>query len=166
MKLKEAKQSEANKKKEKQEKGAKKKKKEKKSKEASATEQRVSPRRASAPMQQLCASRKDRAKHATPTVKSMTLVEHVEQQQAIRRSPRFLAAHPVPSLKKSAKSTAITCSVARKTPAVRPFGLPSAAEAPRIGKAATALWLKDTQRLTHAEETFLESRIASCARHF
>ena len=164
-KLKEEKLSEANKKKEKEEKDAKRKKKDKESKESSATGLRVSPRRASAPMQQLCAPRKDRAKHATPTVKSVTLEEHVEEQPAIRSSPRFLATHPVPPVKKSAKPTATTSSVTTKIPAVHSLGLPSAAEAPRIGKAATALSVKDAQRLTSAEETFLQSRIASCDRN-
>ena len=116
-------------------------------------------------MQKLCAPRKDRAKLATPTVQSMTLVEHVEEQQVLRRSPRFIAVHPVPPVKKSAKSTVITSSVTMMTPAVHSLGLPSAAEVPRIGKAARALSVKDAQRLTHAEETFLESRIASCDRH-
>ena len=120
MKLKEQKLSEANNKKENEEKDAKKKKKDKKAKESIATGLRVSPRRASAPMQQLCVPRKDRAKHATPTEKSVTLVDHVKEPQAIRRSPRFHAAHPVPPVKKSAKSSAVTSIVTTKTPAVRP----------------------------------------------
>ena len=57
-------------------------------------------------------------------------------------------------VKKSARPTTITTSVAKKTPVLRPLGLPSAAEAPRIGKATTALWLKDAQRLTPAEVAF------------
>ena len=117
-------------------------------------------------MQELCAPPEDRAKPATPIRESMTLVEHVEeQQQAIRRSPRFLTVHPIPPVKKSAKPAAKTSSVATKTPVLRRLGLPSAAEAPRIGKATTALWVKEAQRLTPAEEAFLEHRIASCERH-
>ena len=96
MKLKEEKQREANKKKENEEKEAKKEKENKKSKESCAMGQGVSPRRASAPMQHSCAARKDRAKPATPTVKSMTMSELVEEQQVLRLAPRFLAVHPVP----------------------------------------------------------------------
>ena len=143
MKLKEDRQSEANKKKEKEEKDAKKKKKDKNSKESNATQQGVSPRRASQTMQHLCAPRKDRAKRATPIRESLTLVEHVEeQQQAISRSPRFRAVHPIPPENKSAKPDAMTSSVATKTRVMRPLGLVSAAEAPRIGKAAKALSVK------------------------
>ena len=92
MKLKEEKLSKASKKKENEEEHAKKKKKDKKAKESCATGLRVSPLRASAPMQQLCAPRKDRAEDATSTVKSVTLVEHVAEKQVLRRSPRFIAA--------------------------------------------------------------------------
>ena len=103
-KLKEEQQSEANKRKEKEEKDAKRKKKDKKQKESNATERGISPRRAPAPLQELCATRKDRAKHATPTVKSMTLVEHVEEQPVLRRSPRFLAVYPVPPSEKECEA--------------------------------------------------------------
>ena len=141
-KLKEEKESEANNRKEKEEKDAKRKKEERKQKVSSARERRVSPRRAPAPMQHLSGERKDRAKHTTSTRDSLTLVELVEeQQQAILRAPRFLAVQPVPPVRKSAKQAARTPSLATKTPLLRPLGLPSEADAPRISKAATALSL-------------------------
>ena len=87
-KLKEERQSEANNTKENQEKEAKKKKKDKKSKESRVTERGVSPRRGSAPMQQLFARRKRRGKRATSIREFVTLVEPVqEHQQPIRLSP-------------------------------------------------------------------------------
>ena len=93
-----------NKQKEQDDKDAKKKKKEKKQKEQVEREHRVSPRRQQAPMQQLSAVRKHRAKHATSATDTMTLLEQVEEQlQALGRNPRFLARHPVPPSKTSVK---------------------------------------------------------------
>ena len=45
------------------------------------------------------------------------------------------------------------------------MGLPPAAEAPRIGKAGTALTVNVAQRRTHAEEGFLQNRGASFKRN-
>ena len=79
-KIKEEKQSEEKKRNEKAGKGAKRNIKVKKQKARVVTERRVSPRGAPAPIQQLSATRKDRAKHATSATESVTVVEHVEDQ--------------------------------------------------------------------------------------
>ena len=66
-------------------------------------------------------------------------------------------------MKKSAKESTMSHSVATKTRSVHSLGLPSAAEVPRIGKTVKALSLNVAQRLTPVE--FPENRVASCDRH-
>ena len=80
------------------------------------------------------------------------LVESIEEQSVLRRSPRSQAVDPVPPTKKSAKQAATAPNVAQNSSSIRTTGLAPAAEAPRIGKMATALTVDVAQRLTTAEE--------------
>ena len=107
-------------------------------------------------------------KNTTSYSEATTLMEQIEEERQVTgvcRSPRTLASKPAPLTKMRGKRAATTPSVATKNTSVRPMGLPPETDVPRLGKAARAIGVRVAQRMTAAEEGFLESCLASCYRH-